>query len=99
MTLARAALVHHRMVNLSIAAEKVAALSIAALQGSLEPFDPRVHARRPDASQQRVARRIWDLLAGAEWTPARLQDPFALRTIRRCTRPSSTRSRPWWSPS
>src|SRR5690349_22443417 len=45
MTLARAALVHHRMVNLSIAVEKVAALSIAALQGSLGPFGARVHAR------------------------------------------------------
>ena len=81
MTLARAALVHHRMVTLSIAAEKVAALSIAALQGSLEPFDPRVHARRPDASQQRVAARIHDLLAGASWEPARIQDPLALRTV------------------
>ena len=81
MTLARAALVHHRMVNLSIAAEKVAALSIAALRGSLEPFDPRVHARRPDASQQRVAARIFGYLDGAEWEPARIQDPLALRTI------------------
>jgi histidine ammonia-lyase len=81
MTLARAALVHHRMVNLSIAAEKVAALSIAALRGSLEPFDPRVHARRPDASQQRVAARISGYLEGAAWEPARIQDPLALRTI------------------
>ena len=69
------------MVNLSIAAEKVAALSIAALRGSLEPFDPRVHARRTDASQQRVAERLWDLLDGADWEPSRIQDPFALRTI------------------
>ena len=81
MTLARAALVHHRMVNLSIAAEKVAALSIAALRGSLEPFDPRVHARRPDASQQRVAARIVGYLQGADWEPARIQDPLGLRTI------------------
>jgi histidine ammonia-lyase len=81
MTLARAALVHHRMVNLSVAAEKVAALSIAALRGSLEPFDPRVHARRPDASQQRVAARIFAYLEGADWEQARIQDPLALRTI------------------
>ncbi len=81
MTLARAALVHHRMVNLSIAAEKVAALSTAALKGSLEPFDPRVHARRPDASQQRVAARIHGYLEGADWEPARIQDPLALRTV------------------
>ena len=81
MTLARAALVHHRMVNLSISAEKVAALSIAALRGSLEPFDPRVHSRRPDASQQRVAARVFGYLDGADWEPARIQDPLALRTI------------------
>lgn len=80
-TLATSALVHHRMTLLSIAAEKVAALSVAALQGSLEPYDPRVHARRPDASQQRVAGRLMALLAQAHWKPARLQDPFSLRTI------------------
>ena len=81
LTLASSALTHHRMVTLSVAAEKIASLSIAALQGSLEPFDARVHARRPDASQQRVAGRIRALLAEADWTPARVQDPFALRTI------------------
>lgn len=81
LTLAASALVHHRLVLLSIAAEKVAALSVAALRGSLEPYDPRVHARRPDASQQRVAGRLMALLAEPHWTPARLQDPFALRTV------------------
>ena len=81
LTLATAALVHRRLGLLSDAAEKVVALSAAALQASLQAYDPRVHAGRPDASQQGVARRVMDLLREASWTPARLQDPFALRTV------------------
>ena len=83
LTLATAALVHRRLALLSDAAEKVTALSSAALQGSLQAYDPRVHAGRPDASQQAVARRLMALLqpTGDPATPARLQDPFALRTV------------------
>jgi histidine ammonia-lyase len=57
------------------------ALSACALQASLQAFDPRVHAGRPDASQQGVARRLMALLEPAHWAPARIQDPFALRTV------------------
>jgi histidine ammonia-lyase len=81
LTLATAALVHRRLENFSVAAEKVTALSACALQASLQAYDPRVHAGRPDASQQRVAARLMALLSPAEWWPARLQDPFALRTV------------------
>ncbi len=81
LTLATAALVHRRLGLLSDAAEKVVALSAVALQASLQAYDPRVHAGRPDASQQAVARRLMELLHDAAWTPARLQDPFALRAV------------------
>jgi histidine ammonia-lyase len=81
LTLATAALVHRRLALLSDAAEKVTALSAAALQASLQAFDPRVHAGRPDASQQGVAERLMRLLAPAHWAPARVQDPFGLRTV------------------
>jgi histidine ammonia-lyase len=81
LTLATAALVHHRLGLLATAAEKVVALSAVALQGSLQAFDPRVHAGRPDAAQQGVAHRLTALLDEAAWQPARLQDPFALRTV------------------
>jgi histidine ammonia-lyase len=81
LTLATAALVHRRLALLSDAAEKVTALSAVALQASLQAFDPRVHAGRPDASQQAVARRLMALLDPADWVPARVQDPFALRTV------------------
>src|SRR5919107_2994151 len=81
LTLATAALVHRRLALLSDAAEKVTALTAAALQASLQAFDPRVHAVRPDASQQGVAHRLMALLSPVAWEPARLQDPFALRTV------------------
>ena len=47
----------------------------------MQAYDPRVHAGRPDASQQGVARRLMALLEPADWVPARVQDPFALRTV------------------
>jgi histidine ammonia-lyase len=81
LTLATAALVHRRLARLSDAAERVTALSAAALKASLQAYDPRVHAGRPDASQQAVARRLMALLEPADWVPARLQDPFSLRTV------------------
>jgi histidine ammonia-lyase len=83
LTLASAALVHRRLALIAEAAEKVVALSAAALRASLQAYDPRVHAGRPDASQQAVAQRLMALLqpVGAAWVPARIQDPFALRTV------------------
>ncbi len=81
LTLATALLVHRRLGRLSDAAERVTALSACALQASLQAYDGRVHAGRPDASQQGVARRLMELLAPGDWVPARIQDPFALRTV------------------
>ena len=81
LTLATAALVHRRLARISDAAEKVTALSAVALRASLQAYDPRVHAGRPDASQQAVAARLTALLQPADWVPARLQDPFSLRTV------------------
>lgn len=81
LTLATAALGHRRLTLLSTAAEKVVALSAAALQGSVQAYDPRVHVGRPGASQQRVAGRLMALLEPADWAPARVQDPFGLRAV------------------
>ena len=81
LTLATSALLQRRLTLLSIAAEKVVALTAAAVQASVQAYDPRVHAGRPDASQQRVAHRLMALLEPADWAPARLQDPFSLRTV------------------
>jgi histidine ammonia-lyase len=81
LTLATSLLVHRRLARLSESAEKVTALSACALQASLQAYDERVHAGRPDASQQAVARRLMAMLEPATWVPARIQDPFALRTV------------------
>ena len=81
LTLATAALVHRRLARLCEAAERVTALSAVALRASLQAYDARVHAGRPDASQRAVAGRLRALLEPAEWAPARIQDPFALRTV------------------
>ncbi len=81
LTLATAALVQRRLDRLSASAEAVVALSACALQASLQAYDPRVHAGRPDASQQAVARRLATLLDPPSWVPARVQDPFGLRTV------------------
>jgi histidine ammonia-lyase len=82
LTLATSALAMQRLLRLSIASERVTALSAAALQASLQAYDPRVHAGRPDAGQARVAARLMELLDdGVAREPARVQDPFCLRTV------------------
>ncbi|MGA8210427.1 MAG: aromatic amino acid lyase [Nocardioidaceae bacterium] len=81
LTLATSALVHRRLDRLAEAAERVTALSAVALRASVQAYDPRVHAGRPDASQQAVATRLMALLSPVDWVPARLQDPFGLRTV------------------
>ena len=81
-TLATSALATDRLLRLSIATERVAALSSAALRGSLQAYDPRVHAGRPDAGQARVAARLTELLDDGSLRPqVRTQDPFCLRTV------------------
>ncbi len=81
-TLATSALATDRLLRLSIATERVAALSSAALRGSLQAYDPRVHAGRPDAGQARVAARLMELLDDGTPRPqVRIQDPFCLRTV------------------
>jgi len=60
------------------------ALSLDALQGSDEPFDPRIHHLRGHDGQARVAQVYRELLAGSEIreshrTCSRVQDPYSLR--------------------
>lgn len=56
-----------------------AALSLLAVDGSVEPFAEVVHQSRPHHGSQLVARRIRELLGEITHTPARVQDPFGLR--------------------
>jgi len=62
---AQAALLVLGTEELVAAAEAAAALAIEALGGSIEAFDPRVHAVRPHAGQAASARHLAALLAGS----------------------------------
>jgi histidine ammonia-lyase len=62
---AQAALLVLDAEELVAAAEAAAALVVEALGGSLEAFDPRVHAVRPHAGQRQSAARMHALLAGS----------------------------------
>jgi histidine ammonia-lyase len=59
----------------------VAALSLCAIRGSTEPYAEPVHARRPHPGAQRLAARMRDLLAAADWEPPLVQDPFGFRCL------------------
>lgn len=64
--------------------DKIAALSLDAFQGRLDPFDPAVHALRPHVGQTKSARIMLDLLKGSEWASAEkahVQDPYSFRCI------------------
>lgn len=80
MTAGTGALVHADLGGLLAAAEQVAAVSFLALRGSAEAFDPRVFEGRDDPATAAAARRLAALVAGAG-PGARVQDPFALRTL------------------
>jgi histidine ammonia-lyase len=67
-------------------ADIVASMSLEALQGSLKPFDPRLHELRPHPGAIIVAANMRMLLAQSEILPAhvdceKVQDPYSLRCI------------------
>ncbi len=62
------------------------ALSLEAIQGSIKPFDARIHEARGQAGQIDVASAIRTLLDGSEIIPShadcgRVQDPYSVRCI------------------
>ena len=62
------------------------ALSLEAVQGSIKPFDARIHAARGQPGQIAVAGAVRALLDGSEIVPShsncgRVQDPYSLRCI------------------
>jgi histidine ammonia-lyase len=79
-TLGEAAVACAELTGLAGAAVVIAALSLLAVRGSLEPYAPAVHrGRRP--GQQRVAASIRALLPGGEHVPARIQDSYGYRAF------------------
>ncbi len=62
------------------------ALSLEAIQGSIKPFDARIHAARGQPGQMAVAGAVRALLDGSEIVPShpdcgRVQDPYSIRCI------------------
>jgi histidine ammonia-lyase len=72
-----------RLVKL---ADLIGAMSLEALQGSIKPFDSRVHAVRPHPGQLAVAANVRMLLVDSEILEAhrdcgKVQDPYCLRCM------------------
>lgn len=72
--------------SLMKAADLIAAMSLEALQGSIKPFDERIHEIRPHKGQQEVARNVRELLVNSEILEShrhcgKVQDPYCLRCV------------------
>jgi histidine ammonia-lyase len=80
-----AALLVHDARQLWEAAHVATAMSLEAVRGSPDPFDPRIHDARPYPWQQRSAARLRALLAESEIREShrhndpRVQDAYSLR--------------------
>ena len=77
-TIGRALLVLADLEQWSVAAERVAPITLLAARGAASAWRP--DAVGPAAGARRVAARLTAALAGQLPEPARLQDPFGLRT-------------------
>jgi histidine ammonia-lyase len=67
-------------------ADILAAMSLEAVRGRLEPFDVRIHALRPHAGAMTVAHNVRQLLADRPSNTSkpygiRVQDPYSLRCV------------------
>ena len=72
--------------NVLASALMAGALSLEAIQGSIKPFDERIHAARGQPGQMAVAAAVRELLEGSEIVPShadcgRVQDPYSVRCI------------------
>jgi len=80
-----AALLVHDAWVLWRTAHAAAAMSLEAVRGTPDPFDPRIHDARPHPLQQRSAALLRDLLAGSAIREShrendpRVQDAYSLR--------------------
>ena len=75
-----------KALHLSKAADLISAMSLEALQGSIKPFDERIHKVRPHQGQQIVAENVRNLLVESEILEShrhcgKVQDPYCLRCI------------------
>lgn len=83
---AYAAYVLERSRVMEKTADLIAAMSLEALQGSIKPFDERIHQIRPHKGQQEVAENVRNLLVDSEILEShrdcgKVQDPYCLRCV------------------
>lgn len=86
MMSAYGAFILHRAVHAVKVADILAAMSLEALQGSLTPFEARIHAIRPHRGQREVADNVRVLLAESQILEShrdcgKVQDPYSLRCV------------------
>ncbi|MBR0274764.1 MAG: histidine ammonia-lyase [Prevotella sp.] len=70
--------------RLSDWADKIAAMSLDAFDGRIEPFTHAVHAVRPHLGQIETAKNIREILAGSELIQGEkvhVQDPYSFRCV------------------
>lgn len=80
------AFILEKALNLLKVADLLGAMSLEALQGSIKPFDKRIHEIRAHKGQQVVARNVRELLRDSEILEShrncgKVQDPYSLRCI------------------
>ena len=80
------AYVLRRALNYLKVADIVAAMSLEALQGSIRPYDERIHRLRPHRGQLEVAANVTALLEESEILEShrncgKVQDPYSLRCV------------------
>ena len=80
------AFVLQKSLHLLKMADLIGAMSLEALQGSITPFDKRIHRLRPHNGQKVSAGNIRTLLTGSEILEShrhcgKVQDPYSLRCI------------------
>lgn len=80
------AYVLEKSLSLMKATDLIAAMSLEALQGSIKPFDERIHDIRPHKGQQAVSKNVRELLIESEILEShrhcgKVQDPYCLRCV------------------
>src|SRR6056297_2046801 len=80
------AFILEKSLHLLKMADLIAAMSLEALQGSIKPFDERIHNIRPHQGQKHVAENIRNLLFKSEILEShrhcgKVQDPYCLRCV------------------
>lgn len=80
------AFILEKSLHLLKVADLISAMSLEALQGSLTPFDERIHEIRPHPGQKQVAANVRRLLQESEILEShrhcgKVQDPYCLRCV------------------